>query len=452
MSKKQLNPARSLSLSRRLSFRWSPKAKASSDYNSANGPRLNGFDTIPEVPAVSLPDEQLAPFTLPLEVLTKTTTKEDTHHRFASGALERRLFQNTELEVEEQRLLQEMQAAAKSRGQAFLPFMTSQANRFLHQAKGNVDSALDTMQSIQDWRLEFFKTPFGTPMVEDLAHGFVYWCGRDSMLRPTLVFRANRIPEEWKKNSQWDRVVSAFLFCLEYALRYMLVPGKVESWNIIIDLAGMGLRQIPVSALQAIQKKTGSTYPGRINKFYLVRMSKFLSPLISVGKSMMNERQIQKLSFVKDVQSLAEDFALTQLEKDFGGSRDTPAQFFPFPLPPGPFTAGFSGQADSKAVPNMHKVLCEDCARGSLWDSRLEPKENMQLPFSPEWAELLAGFGISVPRSRPSECGSLVSHSNNDSNNNNNRRDANGDVIREASASSNGSYIVKEDGTVLVRL
>mmetsp|Transcript_11219 Transcript_11219/g.20469 ORF Transcript_11219/g.20469 Transcript_11219/m.20469 type:complete len:434 (+) Transcript_11219:129-1430(+) len=399
MSRKNLTNSKSFT---KLSFRRSPRSKSSASSCSQDTwskGLVNGFDALLDVQAVAVQDEHIAAHTLPLEALLLEPGPSKTHHRFSSGLVERRLFLNTELEADEQRQMEEMRAMARSRGLVLLPYMTAQANRFLAHSQGNVAKSLDTMQSVQDWRIDFFKAPLAsTTMMEDLKHGVVYWCGRDAELRPTLVFRANRIPEEWKKNSSWDKVIGVFIFCLEYCLRYMLVPGKVETWNIIIDLAGMGVRQIPVSALQAIQKKVGSAYPGRINKFYIVRMSKFLSPLVSVGKSMMSERQIQKLAFMKDATGFADEFALPQLEKDLGGTRDEITQFFPFPLLPGPFTAGYSGQTDNKAAPNLHVVMSEACSRGSLWDSSRDPKENRQLPFDSEWTALLAGYGVSVPR------------------------------------------------------
>eukprot|EP00971_Amphidinium_carterae_P347910 6490180-Amphidinium_carterae.1 len=38
---------------------------------------------------------------------------------------------------------------------------------------------------------------------------------------------------------------------------------------------------------QRAASQVGSAYPGRINKFYIVRMSKFLTPLVSVGEPSM---------------------------------------------------------------------------------------------------------------------------------------------------------------------
>ena len=38
----------------------------------------------------------------------------------------------------------------------------------------------------------------------------------------------------------------AVLFVLEYAVRYLLVPGRVENWILIVDLSGVGLGCTPL--------------------------------------------------------------------------------------------------------------------------------------------------------------------------------------------------------------
>jgi len=76
-----------------------------------------------------------------------------------------------------------------------LPLMSVRGTRYITTARGDIEKALTMMQATN----EFYHEHFGTPcseklMAADLKHGIAYWCGRDSELRPILVFRANRIP------------------------------------------------------------------------------------------------------------------------------------------------------------------------------------------------------------------------------------------------------------------
>ena len=54
------------------------------------------------------------------------------------------------------------------------------------------------------------------------------------------------------------------LFILEYAVRYLLVPGRVENWVLLVDLTGCGLSMAASSTFRAMsavhgEKRTGDT-------------------------------------------------------------------------------------------------------------------------------------------------------------------------------------------------
>lgn len=63
-----------------------------------------------------------------------------------------------------------------------------------------------------------------------------YPCGRDKNFRPILVFNAKKIDLKDFENS-----LKATIFVHEQIINKMFLPGQVESWNIIYDLAGMGI-------------------------------------------------------------------------------------------------------------------------------------------------------------------------------------------------------------------
>merc|ERR1719265_2408778 len=111
-------------------------------------------------------------------------------------------------------------------------------------------------------------------------------------------------------------------------------------------------------------------YIGRVYKFYVCNMSWMLSAIAGTASAILTDRQKQKLVFVKDVKELRESFALHQLEEDLGGSRAPCTTFFPFPLLPGPFTAGYEGGPRQDAVPGCAEALPEETYMGKLWDPK----------------------------------------------------------------------------------
>lgn len=91
-----------------------------------------------------------------------------------------------------------------------------------------------------------------------LRHGFAYFVGRDRALRPALVFRAARVPQQWRKDFDIDRLLRVLIFCMEVLLRFMVVPGRVETSCLIVDLQDISvkdLRRILTCQLPAHQKE-----------------------------------------------------------------------------------------------------------------------------------------------------------------------------------------------------
>jgi len=63
-----------------------------------------------------------------------------------------------------------------------------------------------------------------------------YPCGRDKNFRPILVFNAKKIDMK-----DFEKSLKATVFVHEQIINHMFLPGQVESWDIIYDLAGMGI-------------------------------------------------------------------------------------------------------------------------------------------------------------------------------------------------------------------
>merc|ERR1719210_365753 len=102
----------------------------------------------------------------------------------------------------------------------------------------NAVKAVEHMIATQEWRTEYFKDGpiVDDSMKEDLGYGIVYFTGRDQALRPLIVIRACRIPKKWYDENRVDKLVRVLIFHLEYFMRYMIVPGKVENLSVVVDL------------------------------------------------------------------------------------------------------------------------------------------------------------------------------------------------------------------------
>jgi len=367
--------------------------------NFFKGSLFNGFKAIPEIQSFECAAERIAPFTMPAEALEFEPPPEAVVTRFANGDQERKIHLNTRLSEHEQEMLARMREEANAAGEEFYPSVTAMATRFLSRARGDAKKAVKLMKLTQKWRSEYFQDgPLSdTSVLEDMRHGIVYFCGRDKALRPAIVVRAKRIPQQWYKEKRIDKFIRILIFCMEYFARYMVVPGRVENLNVIVDMQGLGISQVPVGALSEVYSVLSHHYIGRVYKFYACNVSYMLNTLAGIVKGLLTDRQKQKLNMIDDVKELRKDFALHQLEEDLGGSRPAATEFFPFPVLPGPFGAGDASGPAAGAVPDAHDVLSASGALGRSWDPKLSSQENRQLEYGPRAADILQECGMPVP-------------------------------------------------------
>lgn len=372
------------------------------------GASESGFRTKPEADPIVVQDHNVAKFSLPAEALSYQPLPDQVITKFKNGDQERKIHCNIELGHDELHRLSLLQSEAVEQGVGFFPSVASMATRFLSRSRGDVKRALKLMQVTQEWRENYFKAGPITDesVMDDMRHGIVYFSGRDRFLRPTVIVRGSRIPQQWYKEKRVDKLIRVLVFCTEYFLRYMVVPGKVENLNVIVDLKGLSISQVPLHALHEVYNVMSHHYIGRVFRFYVANMPFALRAVSSVASAIMTDRQRQKLTILESVSKLKQEFAPHQLEQDLGGSlpafaESSAAEYFPFPLRAGPFDPGCSGP-DSAAVPNVHKALTAASARGSLWDPRRSPEENTAVRYSVEAHRVLVQCGLPVPFERKS--------------------------------------------------
>jgi len=364
-----------------------------------DGTLSSGFRSSNELFSFTCSPENIAPNSLPSEALTYEPPEDVIVTKFQNGDSERKIHCNTELTDLEIEKLQEMRSEAKAKDCSFMPSVASMATRFLSRARNDPRKAVKLMQTTQEWRESYFKSgPVcdDAELIEDMRHGVVYFTGRDLAMRPALVIRAARIPKSWYKDKRTDALIRALIFCMEYLMRFMLVPGKVENLSVIIDLKGLGISQVPISVLSEVYKVMSHHYIGRVFKFYVCNASAVLYTIAGMVKSMLTDRQRQKICVLDNVSELKREFAPHQLEQDLGGSRPVIKQFLPFPLEPGPFA--LDATAPSTACSSgLHSVLSEEGTRGRLWDPRRTHQDNVRLDYAPGAAAVLKKCGLPWP-------------------------------------------------------
>jgi len=84
----------------------------------------------------------------------------------------------------------------------------------------------------------------------------------------------------------------------------MFIPGQVENWVVIYELGGMGITEIPISAIKSTTQKMSQNYGGRLFKMYIMNapgtiyftwkmVSAFLDP-VTVDKINISKTNSEK--------------------------------------------------------------------------------------------------------------------------------------------------------------
>ena len=77
--------------------------------------------------------------------------------------------------------------------------------------------------------------------------------GRDKSHRSICIYNVNII-----KNYSYEKIElmhEAVMHMLQFVVDHCCLPSKVENWIVIMDLDGVGLNEIPVTALKTILGK-----------------------------------------------------------------------------------------------------------------------------------------------------------------------------------------------------
>jgi len=141
--------------------------------------------------------------------------------------------------------------------------------------------------------------------------------------------------------------------------------------------------------------------------------------IVAIVRSILTERQRQKLAVIGDWSELLDQWAPHQLEEEFGGTRPSLDKFFPFPIQAGPYAVCCNTGPDNSSAKNLHRAFKPDGLLGQVWDLSKRSQENTALGYSEEAERLFKQCGLPAPGEELGEGGNGESF-----------------VTREASASS----------------
>ena len=166
-----------------------------------------------------------------------------------------------------------------------------------------------------------------------LQSGAFYIYGRDKFYRPCVIIDAAVLN---KLNSEPGIVTAEnfnalWIFLYVYMRKVMFLDGQVDMWMTLVNFGNLGVSSLPRKPILAFADVCQSNMMYFMAKSYYVNVSWGQRTLYKGLSSFINEETKAKISLTGDMHTpeLVDLFHPEQLERRFGGTGESPTNFWP---------------------------------------------------------------------------------------------------------------------------
>ena len=89
-------------------------------------------------------------------------------------------------------------------------------------------------------------------------------------------------------------------FLNSYTFFHALVPGKVETWNLVVDFKDLGLSQIPMNQLRMMSMRMKKNYKLRVHNIVAVNTSWVIKQAANIINTFLDARLTNKIKIFTD--------------------------------------------------------------------------------------------------------------------------------------------------------
>ena len=171
------------------------------------------------------------------------------------------------------------------------------------------------------WYNNFFPLNIqpGDKCVQLLNTGFVYIFGRDHQFRPVIICQPGILQKNLDNYSVPD-ILNASIFICQYMANYMLIPGQIENWIMIINMEGTSLLSLP-DGLKEVIKALSEYFIARLYRCYILGLNIILRALYKLVCAFLERTTIEKVIILdnKEDPRKNQDINPENIEHRFGG-------------------------------------------------------------------------------------------------------------------------------------
>lgn len=97
-------------------------------------------------------------------------------------------------------------------------------------------------------------------------------------------------------NVSVDRLVDLTNFLLEYTISNAMLPGKIESWIVILDLKDVGVTEIPRDRIQPLIHTLTQNFRGRLYRLFATDVGIMTRSLWKLARTFVDDFTSYKLN------------------------------------------------------------------------------------------------------------------------------------------------------------
>ena len=120
----------------------------------------------------------------------------------------------------------------------------------------------------EEYCKDHFPITVGNDFQNLLTSGLIYIHGRDRSLRPFLIVNSKKLVLLQNNQTNEQSLINLAIFIVEYVIKYILVPERIENFNVIIDMTGISVRNFPKETFSNILGTLTKIYQCKINQIF----------------------------------------------------------------------------------------------------------------------------------------------------------------------------------------
>lgn len=192
---------------------------------------------------------------------------------------------------------------------------------YIYATECKLEQSYKRMIEYFKWYKSFFPLNIqpGDKVVQVLNSGFLYAFGRDHQFRPLLICQPYILQKCLKLYSD-DDIYNASIFICQYMVNYMMIPGQIENWIMIVNMDGTSILSIPES-VKKLMNALSNYFIARLFRCYILGLNAFLRIIYKIICNFVEKTTVEKVIVLDDKNDKRKDKDINpeNIEERFGG-------------------------------------------------------------------------------------------------------------------------------------